>query len=475
MKMISEFKDEIMTENNPDTASRPSVFGRVKSLRGQVAQIEIESSALPATHEILKNRGRPEIQFEVFRQTREISWCLVLSPLEDIKRGLPVYGTGSKLAIPVGPEVLGRVINLFGQPQDNQPLTAVAFRSIHQTSPPLVSIRAKTEILETGLKVIDFAAPFLKGGKIGFIGGAGVGKTVLLTELLHNIIEKYQGVAIFTGVGERLREGQELHQRLKNSGTLEKTVVILGQMNESAAIRYRTALAGASMAEHFRDTEKNDVLVFIDNIYRFVQAGNEISMLLDILPSEQAYQAGLQSEVSQLEDRLVSTEDGTITSIQNIYVPSDEITDAGVSAIMPFMDTAVVLSRSVAQLGLYPPVDLYLSTSGVLNKEALGEEHFYVLTRFQEDLEHYRKLSHIVTVVGEAELSVKDQLLYNRVKKVINYFTQPFFVTENQTGRRGAFVPKKTAISEIKDILDGRLDKIPPEKFTYIGSLKEIL
>jgi F-type H+-transporting ATPase subunit beta len=346
--------------------------------------------------------------------------------------------------------------------------------SIYSTAPPLNTVKGNFEILETGIKAIDFLTPFKKGGKIGFIGGAGVGKTILMTELIHNITSAHKGVAIFAGVGERIREGQELYQRMVESKAIEKTVMILGQMDENAAARFRVALTAATVAEYFRDQEKKEVLFFIDNMFRFVQAGNEVSTLLNTIPSEQAYQASMQTEVGSLEDRLVSTENGSITSIQTVYVPSDEVTDAGVTTIMSFLDTAVILSRSVAQLGIYPPLDIYQSSSSTLSKTLIGEEHFNTLTIFQDFLDRYNKLSHIVAIVGESELSVADRLLFNRVKKIINYLTQPFFVTEMNTGRKGVYVPRQTTISDIQQILAGNLDQVDPEKFLYIGSLKDM-
>ena len=332
----------------------------------------------------------------------------------------------------------------------------------------------KPEILETGIKAIDFLTPFLKGGKIGFIGGAGVGKTILLTELIHNISARLEGVSIFSGIGERIREAQELKQRLLESNVINNTILVIGQMNESAVVRFRVGFAGATIAEYFRDVEKKDVLFFVDNMFRFVQAGNEVSTIIGTLPSEQAYQATLQSEVGAFEDRLVSTDNGSLTSVQTVYVPSDELTDAGVNTIMSFLDAAVVLSRSVAQMGFYPPVDISQSSSSAISKELLGEEHYSVLTRFQKLYVRFQELSHIVAIVGEAELSQNDRAIYNRVKKVINYLTQPFFSTESQTGKKGVYVDKATTVSDIKNILTGGTDAFPPDKFLFLGAIKDM-
>lgn len=449
--------------------------GYIKAVHGQIAEVEVVSSNYPSLYEILISRQDPNVLLEVFSQNRNMVSCLILSRSDKLYRGMEVTGTGSDLKVPVGKSILGRAINLFGQPQDTfPPLVAEKYVSIYSHAPSLNIIKRDYQILETGIKAFNFLTPLLRGGKIGFIGGAGVGKTILLTELLHNITQEYRGVlSVFAGVGERIREGQELYQRLEESKTLPRTSIILGQMNENAAIRFKVALAAVTQAEYFRDNAKKDVLFFIDNMFRFVQAGNEVATLLGTIPSEQAYQATLQTEISTLQDRLISTDNGSITSIQNVYVPADEISDAGVTAVMSFLDTAVVLSRSVAQKGIYPPIDLNQSTSSALSKPILGEKHFKALTQFQLLLDNYNRLSHIVAIVGESELSPENQLLFERTKKIINYLTQPFFMTEEQTGRKGVFVNSETTINDIEVILSGKLDNIPAEKFLYIGSLKD--
>lgn len=453
----------------------PSVIGRVKSVKGQIAQVQIESKNLPFLFEVLTCPEDPTVKLEVFFQSEDISACLILSDYSKLYRGMFMVGTSSELKVPVSQNILGRVVNLYGEPQDEGgALSAPTNLSIYSKTPPLNTIKGSFQILETGIKAIDFLTPFLKGGRIGFIGGAGVGKTILMTELIHNITANHKGVSVFAGVGERIREGQELYQRLVDSGVIKNTVLVLGQMNENAAIRFRVALAAVTIAEYFRDQEKQDVLFFIDNMFRFVQAGNEVATLLSTVPSEQAYQATMQTEVGTLEDRLVSTESGSITSIQTVYVPSDEVTDAGVNTIMSFLDSAIVLSRSVAQLGLYPPIDITQSSSSTLSKQLIGEEHYATLTRFQELLERYNKLSHIVAIIGESELSTQDRLLFDRIKKIINYLTQPFFTTQTHTGRPGVYVKKQTTISDIRAILSGGLDNVPPEKLLYIGSLADL-
>lgn len=459
----------------PPVNQTPStgVTGIVRSVKGQIAQVQITSEIYPTLNEILTSPKDPRIRLEVLNQNEDMVACLALSNHAALYRSMPVVSTGTTLRIPIGEAVLGRVLNLFGEPQDGKgPLAPAARTPIYAKTPSLNVIRGTFQLLETGIKAIDFPTPFMKGGKIGFIGGAGVGKTILMTELIHNITQSHSGVSVFAGVGERIREGQELYQRLIESKVMDKTVMVLGQMNESAAVRFRVALAATSIAEYFRDQQQKDILFFVDNMFRFVQAGNELSTLLGVTPSEQAYQATMQTEVSSLEDRLVPTERGSITSIQAVYVPADEITDAAVNTIMSFLNSVIVLSRSITQMGLYPPVDLQLSSSSV-NKNIIGQEHFTVLTAFRQMLDRYNQLSHIVAIMGESELSTADQLLYNRVKKVVHYLTQPFFVTEEQTGRKGVYVPRQTAVSDIGLILSGKLDEIPNEKFLYIGSLKD--
>lgn len=462
---------KVQTPNPPNI---PNVSGKIRSIRGQIAQVQIESSKLPYLSEILASPDDPKVRLEVYYQAKDISYCLILSNPSKLCRGQVIVGTGSELKIPASQEVLGRIINLFGEPQDGKELSVTTTVPIYSKTPPLNTLKGTYSILDTGIKAIDFLAPFPQGGKIGFIGGAGVGKTILITEIMHNITTRHKGVSVFAGVGERIREGQELHQRLMEAKVLPNTVMVVGQMNENAAIRFRIALAAAAVAEYFRDQEQKDVLFFIDNMFRFVQAGNEVSTLLGTIPSEQAYQATLQTEIGSLEDRLISTDNGSITSIQTVYVPSDEVTDAGVNAIMTYLDTAVVLSRSVAQMGLYPPLDLTQSSSSTISPSIIGEDHFETLTHFQQLLGRYNELAHIVAIIGESELGANDRILFNRVKRVINYLTQPFFVTEAQTGRKGVYVPRETTISDIKQILNGAHDSMPAERFLYIGSLQEI-
>lgn len=449
------------------------VSGTIKSVSGQIAIVDIQSPTLPSLYEILTSPSNKQVKLEVYQQSDTTSACLILSNPNDLVRGMEIVGTGSPLTIPVDESILGRAINLFAIPQDNKgPLSFNITRPIYAKTPPLAVVYNNPQLLETGIKAIDFLTPITRGGKVGFIGGAGVGKTVLLTEILHNITLRHQGLSVFAGVGERLREGQELYHHLEQARVLPKTTLILGQMNENAAIRFRVGLAAATIAEYFRDGLKQDVLFFVDNMYRFVQAGNEVSTLLGTIPSEQAYQATLQTEVSSLQDRLITTDNASITTIQTIYVPADDLTDAAVSTIMSFLDTAVVLSRSNTELNLYPPLDISASSSSTLSKSLIGLDHFATLTKLQKSLSIYEKLSHIVAMVGETELSADDQILYQRTKKVLNYLTQPFFTTEKQTGRKGVYVPRLTTVKDIKLILSGKLDSVPAERLLYLGGLE---
>lgn len=460
--------------NKPFILNSP-VNGTIMSVVGQVAQVQISSQQSPFPFELLTSKEDSSISLEVFLQTGSLVYCLILSNPTKLYRGMSLIGTGSQLRIPVDKSVIGRVVNIFGEPQDGKgPLVEGVTMPIYSKAPPLSTIKPTNKLLETGIKAIDFIAPVTYGSKIGFAGGAGVGKTILMTELIHNITLRHNGLSVFAGVGERIREGQELYQRLTEAKVMERTAMVLGQMNENAAARFRVALAAVTIAEYFRDTYKKDVLFFMDNMYRYVQAGNEVSTLIGTIPSEQAYQATMQTEISSLEDRLVANQNGSITSIQTIYLPSDELTDAAVSSIMSFMDNLIVLSRSVAQLGIYPPVDLNISSSSALSPSVVGTTHYQVVTEFRQYLDRYNKLEHIVAIVGESELSAQDQIIYNRAKKVINYLTQPFFVTELQTGKKGQYVDRNTTIKDIITILSGKTDNIPADRLMSIGSLNDL-
>ena len=388
---------------------------------------------------------------------------------------MAIITTKKPILIPVGSKVLGRAMDIFGVEEDSKgAIVGDDYLPIYSKAPIFNTLKNLTEVLETGIKVIDFSSPFLKVGKIGFIGGAGVGKTVLISELIHNITQTQKGVSVFAGIGERIREGQELLTNLEEAKVLSQITLILGQMGSNAAVRFRVASAATTIAEYFRDVEKKDVLFFIDNIYRFVQAGNEVSTLTGNIPSEQGYQATLQTELANIEERLVTTINGAITSIQTIYVPADDLTDPGVYSLISYLDSVVVLSRSVAQLGLYPAVDILQSSSSLQSMPAfIGQEHYNLITAFRQVIDRYNQLSRIVAILGNSELSTQDQTIFSRAKRLTNYLTQPFFVTEGQTGRKGAFVPRKTVLADVRMILEGKLDNVPEEKLLYIGSLAD--
>src|SRR3989338_4246925 len=447
--------------------------GKISAVRGQIVEVFCDLGDLPSLQEILTIEENEEVKLEVFSyRSGNIILCLNLTAKNWLYRGMIIVQTGKSLTIPVGRSVLGRVMNLFGEPQDGgEPFTNFKRLPIYAASPTYNIIKPMAEIVETGIKQIDFFTPFIKGGKIGFIGGAGVGKTVLMTELLRNITFNHEGVSVFAGIGERIREGKELYEALKRSGVISKVSLIFAQMNENAAIRFRIAAAAATLSEYFRDIEKTDVLFFVDNVFRFIQAGNEVSTLLGMIPSELGYQATMSSEIASLENRLVSTENASITSVQTVYVPADELSDPAVVTIMGHLDSVLVLSRDIAQKGRYPPIDILKSSSTLLSKRIVGDTHYKAVTRTLEILNEYQRLSRFVAIVGEAELSAQDQILYQRGSKLLNYFTQPFYTTENQTGRLGVFVERKITIEDVENIISGKLDKVPAEKFLYIGSL----
>ncbi|MCL4390134.1 MAG: F0F1 ATP synthase subunit beta [Patescibacteria group bacterium] len=458
-----------MKNNNPKQS-----FGQVRSVYGQIVEVVWAEGSPPNVKEILTLEEDTTVTMEVLYPLKEYLICINLSEACQIKRNSKVISLNKEMTVPVGPEVLGRVLNIFGAAQDDKgELKAKLTRSIYEKHRPIARVSGTKAIVETGIKAIDFLTPFVRGGKIGFLGGAGVGKTILLTEIIHNITVDHPGVTVFAGVGERIREGQELYTRLLDTKVLDRTVLMMGQMNENPVVRLKVGLAAATLAQYFRDEQKKDVLFFLDNMFRYVQAGNEVGTLLGGLPSEQGYQATLYSDIALLEDKLISTDDASITSVQTIFLPADDVGDAGVIAIMSFMDSTVVLSRSVAQLGLYPPVDMTLTATSTLARGLMTKEHKDVLTEFQKLFEQYNKLSHIVAIVGESELSAQDQMFFHRVKKVINYLTQPFYSVEGQTGRPGVYVPINKTVVDIGRIISGETDKLPDEKLLYIGSLDD--
>lgn len=449
--------------------------GRVLSVVGNVVEVEFLEEK-PFFGEILILKENPEIKFEVF-SAREgnIFLSLCLNEAKQIKRGTKLVRTEKGFEIPVGEGLLGRVIDVFGNPIDGLgPIREERRINIFTHSPPYLETEYKKETIETGIKVIDFFTPLLKGGKLGIFGGAGLGKTVLLTELMHNLVSKQKGILVFAGIGERIREGAELYETLKNLGILSNSVLIFGQMNEQAVIRYRVGISGVAMAEYFRDIKEKDVLFFADNIYRFLQAGNELSTLLGQIPSEGGYQPTLDMEIGQFQERLVATKNASITSVEAIYIPADDITDIAVQATIPYFDSLVIFSREIYQEGRYPAIDVLNSSSSLINPEIIGEDHYQAIVEAKRILERQKELQRIVDLIGEAELSFEDRILYHRAKKILNFMTQDFFSVTEQTGRPGKYVERRKTIEGVKKILSGELDEIPDEKLLFIGEIDEI-
>ncbi len=451
--------------------------GKIIRIKGHIIDIEYLGDP-PALHDILILEQDPTVQMEVYASSSRSSfYCFALSQTKKLYRGATVVNTTEPLKIPAGKDILGRVIDVFGCPQDD--LGALHFDQkipIFNRDMNFDSVVVPNKVLETGIKALDFFSPILIGGKVGLFGGAGVGKTILLTEIIHNIVidNKNDNVSIFTGVGERAREGQELHESLKESGVLPSVALLFGQMGENPAIRFRTATAGIALAEYFRDKLQKNVLFFIDNIFRFAQAGYELSTLMNTIPSEGGYQATLTSEMANFHERLGSTEKNSITSIEAVYVPSDDITDYAVQSIFPYLDSNVVLSRSIYQEGRFPAINLLASTSSALNIETVGETHAKTLIAAQNLLKKALSLDRIVALVGESELSADDQIIYKRAKILKNYMTQYFHVTESQTGKKGSRVPRTSTVNDVKSIIGGRYDDYPPDTFLYIGPLKDL-
>jgi len=385
---------------------------------------------------------------------------------------MEIVSTGAQMTVPVGKEILGRVLDLYGNALDGgEALAQTSKRSIYGArQPSIAGAHRKRVVSKTGLKTIDFFTPLPQGGKLGLVGGAGVGKTVLMTEFIRNLNNAHKGVTIFAGIGERIREGYELWQSLRKTGVLSRTVLLMGLMSENAAVRFKTAWAAATLAEYFRDEERQDVLFFVDNVFRFIQAGNELSTLLEEIPSEFGYQPTLQSEMAQFENRLASSKSGEVTSVQTVYVPADQLSNPAVTAALPYFDAVVILSREVAQQGMYPAIDLLRSHTSILDQSVLGEEHYRAVTQAVELLNYYTRLARIVAVIGEAELAETDRILYQRARRLQNYMTQPFFTMEEHTGRKGFFAEHQVVVQDVQRIIDGVFDDTPPEKFLYIGS-----
>ncbi len=452
----------------------PEHIGTIKSVRGDVVEAEFPGIK-PNRFELLEFVDDPAIKLEVYSSTNQDTvYCICFSDPGKLYRGGKLARRFETINVPVGKELLGRVVDLFGHPQDNLgEIKTAQTRSIYAQPPSFATTNIKREILETGIKVVDFFTPFLKGGKIGIFGGSGVGKTIILTELMHNTAVFHKGISVFAGIGERIREAQEMIENLKDNKVLPNVALVLGQMNERAAVRFRAGYTAITMAEYFRDQENRDILFFVDNVYRLVQAGNELSTLLNTIPSEDGYQATLTSDIGQFQERIVPTTGGSITAIEAIYVPADDLTDSGVQAIMPYFDSVVSLSRTVAEEGRRPAMDILNSSSSLVEPTTIGVPHYEAYLEAEKILNRYVFLDRVVSIAGEGELSPEDQKVYSRAKKILNYMTQNTHMTADQTGKPGVYVPRKQVIEDVSDILSGKLDDWTADKFSYTGTIQQ--
>ncbi len=451
-------------------------IGTVVQIVGAVVDIRFEKDRLPNLLNAIEidNNGT-KLTVEVAQHIGDdVVRCIAMSSTDGLVRGTQAVDTGRAISVPVGPQTLSRMFNLLGEPVDNMPAPETKERwEIHRDPPSYEEQTASNEILETGIKVIDLIAPYLKGGKIGLFGGAGVGKTVLIQELINNVANQHGGISVFTGVGERTREGNDLYYEMKQSGVLDKTVLVYGQMNEPPGARMRVGLSGLTMAEYFRDVEGQDVLLFIDNIFRFTQAGSEVSALLGRMPSAVGYQPTLATEMGQLQERITSTNKGSITSVQAVYVPADDLTDPAPATTFAHLDATTVLSRTIASLGIFPAVDPLESTSRILTPEIVGNEHYQVARKVQSILQRYVELQDIIAIMGMDELSDEDKLTVSRARKIQRFLSQPFFVAEQFTGYQGKYVPLKETIRGFKEIIEGKHDDLPESAFLFVGSIDE--
>ncbi len=450
-------------------------IGTIIQIIGPVVDVYYETH-LPKGHELLTVTGADHPVYLEVHAHREgnVVRTIALESTEGLSRGMQVEATGKTIEIPVGDQVLGRVLDALGRPLDEQPAPQGAKWSIYRDPPALIHQASVGEIMETGIKVIDLLTPYPKGGKIGLFGGAGVGKTVLILELIHNVATIHEGRCIFTGVGERSREGNEMVSEMKESGVLDKTALVFGQMNESPGARMRAALSGLTIAEYWREAQQQDVLLFIDNIFRYVQAGSEISALLGRMPSAVGYQPTLATDLGQLEERICSTDRGSITSVQAVYVPADDLTDPAPATIFTHLDATTVLSRKIVETGIYPAVDPLDSSSRILERDVVGDLHYDTAQRVINTLQRYKELQDIIAILGMDELGQEDKLLVYRARKLQRFFSQPFFVAEGYTGMKGRYVPLAKTIEGCNAILDGKVDDIPENDFYFIGALDEL-
>ncbi|MBC9784515.1 F0F1 ATP synthase subunit beta [Heliobacterium chlorum] len=460
-------------------------FGKVIQVIGPVVDIQFPPGQMPEIYNAIKIRKADQenyegtvdidITLEAMQHLGNNSVrCVAMSTTDGLTRGMRALDTGAAISVPVGNEILGRMFNVLGNPIDEAgEVDAKEFWPIHRKAPSFESLEPSTQVLETGIKVVDLLAPYAKGGKVGLFGGAGVGKTVLIQELINNIAMEYSGFSVFAGVGERTREGNDLYHEFKDSGILKNVAMVFGQMNEPPGARMRVALSGLVMAEYFRDVQNQDVLLFVDNIFRFTQAGSEVSALLGRMPSAVGYQPTLSTEMGQLQERITSTKNGSITSVQAIYVPADDLTDPAPATAFAHLDATTVLSRAIAEIGIYPAVDPLDSTSRILDPNVVGEEHYGVARGVQKMLQRYKELQDIIAILGMDELSDDDKLVVARARKIQRFLSQPFFVAEAFTGMPGKFVPLKESIRGFKEILEGKHDDLPESAFLMVGTIEE--
>jgi F-type H+-transporting ATPase subunit beta len=454
-------------------------IGRVKQIIGPTVDIEFRSDSLPNILNAIRiadaERGIDIICEVAMHVGDNVVRCVAMSSTDGLVRGMPAEDIGSPIEVPVGEQCLGRVLNLLGETIDGKGPVPNPEKTlpIHRPTPALAEQTTTTEIFETGIKVVDLLAPYSKGGKVGLFGGAGVGKTVLIQELIHNIATEHGGFSVFAGVGERTREGNDLYLEMTESGVIDKTVMVFGQMNEPPGARLRVGLSGLTQAEYFRDEEGRDVLIFIDNIFRFTQAGSEVSALLGRMPSAVGYQPTLGTEMGALQERITSTNKGSITSVQAIYVPADDLTDPAPATTFSHLDATTVLSRQIAELGIYPAVDPLDSTSRILDPRVVGEEHYRVAGEVQVVLQRYKDLQDIIAILGMDELSDEDKLIVGRARRITRFLSQPFFVAEAFTGTKGRYVKLEDTVRGFKEIVEGKHDELPEQAFMYVGSIEE--
>ena len=453
--------------------------GRITQVIGAVLDVRFDEGKLPEINDAIRipTRDGGELVVEVSQHLGDDTVrCIAMGTTDGLVRGMEAIATGAPISVPVGENTLGRIFNVLGQPIDNKPVPdGVSYEPIHRAAPTFAEQSTDTELLETGIKVVDLLCPYQKGGKIGLFGGAGVGKTVLIQELIHNIATEHGGYSIFTGVGERSREGNDLWTEMRESGVLDKTALVFGQMNEPPGSRMRVAETGLTMAEYFRDVEHQNVLLFIDNIFRFVQAGSEVSALLGRMPSAVGYQPTLANEMGALQERIASTKNGSVTSVQAVYVPADDLTDPAPATTFSHLDATTVLSRKIVEQGIYPAVDPLDSTSRILEPAVVGEEHYQVARKVQEILQKYKELQDIIAILGMEELSEEDKLTVARARKIQKFLSQPFSVAETFTGVPGKYVPLKETVRGFKAIIDGEMDEYPENAFFNVGTIEDVI